>query len=369
MALGCGNIYFLSMKTQFENAGDLLINDLLVHLLSEQGEVYVDTSCAPADFMSLFTSLSKTTVYATRESRQFWKKFFGLLITRKSVVLVLKPGHISLRTRKQQVWFAIKQLMMLCSTFFGCGIIHVGHSFSGFGKQNLYFEDLIARRCILYAPRDSFTSLQLASRPKTLPDLSLLLHDFYPQTPSADRKVLAICVRGDHFPLECRNRMKDALLVFLQRNHFKYSRVTFVTQVQRDLAFHQEIHEAARALKIDSEVLPWNISWQDLLQSYQSSSLVLTNRLHACLPAMQCHTPVACLITDGYDQKITSLLESLQMTEPICKLGTDNSAAQNADRIEDNLRSRTVSDATYRELFRSCRRSLRTAFQANGQAS
>jgi polysaccharide pyruvyl transferase WcaK-like protein len=284
---------FVTVRTQFENAGDCIVIRELIRLLSERGDVKIDlgrhgtpqrfvdqvSSAAPAHrLLRAVKSISAPMLMARLRGRRcFW---------------FLVPGHKTLGSRPVSPLSAwMRDLPLLLASAFGVRICQLGASFDGLSATQLKAWTRRRRRLFVLSPRDSISANYLESRgircDPCIPDLAFNL--FVHASPHHDRRAgpdRAVCIsfRTDQYAGQENDAMSVARAVW--RATPCDTRWTAVAQVARDACPMQAILRRLKESQLEIEpVLDLHDDVDACLAHYRESSLVVSNRLHVLLMA------------------------------------------------------------------------------------
>ena len=122
---------FISLRTQFSNMGDLLINYLLLGELIEQGDVYVDASGVPDWYLELVIDGANENVKVLSRY-SFMAKMLAFLIfkpKKNDVYLMLKPGgYMAISSWKMLAIRLMQGVWLKVITFLGGTVVRAPSS-------------------------------------------------------------------------------------------------------------------------------------------------------------------------------------------------------------------------------------------------
>lgn len=305
------NVSFLSIRTQFENLGDALINRELIRLLAARGGLVVDTGIAPGWFVDMLDLPADATRVSGRP-RLFLEMVRALLRGDRPYYFFLPGGLFGEFGRLQLAKKALALLPLRVLRLLGVRLCHVGPSFERIGPN--YIAHLRRRRPLLHAfyVRDA-RSLRLLETSAVgcdglLPDLAFNLFDGPSAVPAAGSDVcfsFRTDQHADQFDacMTMVERVVDALP--------EGARCHVAVQVERDRPGMEAIRDRLQArLGTPVELFQETRDIARMQDFYRDMGVVVSNRLHVLLlGASVCGRLVACV--DEKNQKISGLLETL----------------------------------------------------------
>ncbi len=273
---------FFSLRTQFENLGDCIINELSLREFAKHARVSILESRAPEWLLQRMQTVSDISLSSSQSAWYF--ELVKSLFARRAGFL-FKPGHYY----QSDNWRALIRsaaLLLFCKTFTACGgkIFRAGVSLGQLGSSQEWIQARIARLHTVYGVRDEF-SLDYARRlgnksPVYTPDLAFLLPTSELSGSEASRHLVTISFRSQHDTDE--SHFLDRICAMLQT----VSRSNDLQlKVMQQVAYDAEISgELSRRLECDTEIFVQSEeSVQHIFSTYRSSMLVVGNRLHSLL--------------------------------------------------------------------------------------
>nr|WP_010133608.1 polysaccharide pyruvyl transferase family protein [Microbulbifer agarilyticus] len=313
--------YFISLRTQFPNLGDLLINRALLEELMANGDVYMDTTGVPKWYLEIMLSSlpcetlkKKTTLtYYLGLFSSLWVKFTN----RESLVfLVMKPGGYPATTSWRIGIRRVLQGLALHS-FRSLGIRIVRAPSSQKNSNGIFWlidkfrlssvdcslirdvnsEREMRRMGVSYLSSDDLAIIFFA-----LPQHSLFKRPFLEHQA---KEVVTISLRKPRRNGEQLAYSKLAALITRQGPE-----VNFVSQVFYDDRINSEV-----ACKNGADILVYDgtlDSIDAITKQYQNSEFVISNRLHVLLLAfLNGAIPIAVVGED--DSKIEGCFHKLDL--------------------------------------------------------
>ena len=300
------NSYFLCV-TQPTNAGDLLINRMLIEELSLYGKVYVDCYNCPEYFTSILVGCSDNIidvykVFGFSLKKGSFMKFFRFLRSHDIRLYTQSPGPLNKVTNLLSVFcfkiirgiLALLKISFIrigncCSTAMATGInVLESKSVEYYvrSKKGVIFLNQFRKEGIHYIPDLAFLYKRHVNYCQKC---KIALMSFREVTKNLDEFVTWV---------------KDCVCI-LQDNGYD---VLFYHQVKADNSFMQYLYDELENNKIQfkSEIL-----WYDEFSFYANKSIVVSNRLHCLLMGVVYNAvPLAYVDSEKKVQKIKDVFES-----------------------------------------------------------
>ncbi|MDF5680380.1 polysaccharide pyruvyl transferase family protein [Vibrio parahaemolyticus] len=265
-------IYYRA-QTQYENFGDLVINQNLIKMMREKGELVIDTNGVPESYL-LGLELNNREVF---KGKNFFLKIVKDSLSKKNTVLFFtKPGHVSYKNElsslvRQTLTAIVYSIMYIC----GVKICRFGGSIgneTGFAR---YIEIFKGRLYSKYIVRDSgsfklakdknYKNLDLAS------DLAFNCECYFDEDKKENyNNILASFRNGPDL-----SKLKS----LINKLNSSYE-VDGIIQVDRDLKFMRELFQNKN---FDKYLSTSDKFKSQILESYSNNSIAISNRLHVLL--------------------------------------------------------------------------------------
>lgn len=319
---------FINMHAQTENAGDALVLRELIRLVSWRIPADVYLKDAPEAFIQELDLDDNSSVTAHRGDatitliRDIVKARFGRW--RCYYFLTAGAPHGE-RTPKQFVTDIVRIIWLALLTALGVRVCQVGVSFENIGPRHARILRLRSR--ILYAsvPRDQITydyMGQLGIRATAImPDVTINLFATPPTPYGHERRGIAFSFRVDK---DSTTRVSIKQIVKeVCEDAQPDNDLIFVGQVARDIPFMRELADFALSIRPDQvRFLDCHQDIDAAFATYRTCSAVLSNRLHALLPALKEGASPVALTVPALDPKITGVFESIGLAERIIDVRT-----------------------------------------------
>lgn len=305
--------YFISARTQFDNLGDSLINEVLFSVARAKGTLHTDCQNVPENYKHV-TGITSTETYDS--SWQFYKKLIYLKLQGHDVTYLLKPGHIFTLADsvKQIIHDSITIFIFTVFKLIGIKIKRFGASLSPFSPISLIMEKIKAHLTTTLSYRENYSREFLEKNCfKNIifcPDL-LFYPDYQPLKPlQKDTIKIAFSFRAS--PLKKGNdiaymtMIKDFIKRLSQESNYE---LIAVSQVSRDTVFQQELIEIT-GKNIQHYMYDCTVAGREnIADAYKQADIIISNRLHGLLNSaiFGCH-PVAFVTEDNH--KVIGVLET-----------------------------------------------------------
>lgn len=300
------NSYFLCV-TQPTNAGDLLINRMLIEELSLYGKVYVDCYNCPESFTSILVGHSDNIidVYKTfgfSLKRGSFMRFFRLLRNHNIRLYTHSPGPLN-RVTNLPSWFCFKIIRGILSLS-KVSFIRIGNCCSAAMATGT---NVLESKSVEYYVRSRKGVIFLNKFRKEgidyIPDLAFLYkrHVNYCEK----SRIALMSFRQVTENLEGFVDWVKNCVCILQDNGYE---VLFYHQVKCDFSFMKYLYDE---LGNDNIQFRSEILWYDDFSFYADKSIVVSNRLHCLLMGIVYNAvPLAYVDGEKKIQKIKDVFES-----------------------------------------------------------
>jgi len=347
---------FFSIKTQFENLGDALINIELIRLARRDSITVIDLSRCEATFAQ--------SIRNGADEARFTKGFLGLLATmvslrarRNECYYFLSPGgYFGGLPPKEVPSRLLNTLVIALMRAIGVKVVLAGFSAERLSPASLFMFRL--RRPFIHRMlvRDSLSQRYLESNrvqiDGIMPDLAFNI--FGQGDPDGDSKLpekrgVAISLRTDQ-----HSDSKDRARRFVDRMATTVAAdtpVVFYSQVMRDDAFMREL-SLSKAWTAHSNVR-FVSEYRSVDQARAQLSgikLVVSNRLHVLLTAATVGARIAPVADGEVNSKLTGLFADLDV--PISSLdSTFDSGMTGSDIQRSGVELSEVLRNRFKEIY------------------
>lgn len=307
------SVFCFSLKTQFDNIGDILINRELIIESIRAGDTLVDASRCPREF---FDSLDISPRYVYHSSLLFLLNVLKEKIRGRTVYYFLNPGGLGGDLSARSIVASIIYSVILFGfKILGIRVTHVGFSMAPVSGKERFAAKLRSKACWKVLPRDKSSGRYLHSIGGNVdgffPDLAFLNNTMTKSEKNGDI-VVSFRFDGKH---SIGFRQAELLLESIFSD-CREERVIFYCQVDRDSEKLKELYNKFSHLK-NSVYLHNSSDFNVARDVYGKASYVVSNRLHCLLMgALSGAIPVA-TITRVNGCKIYSLFSDLNMTDNV----------------------------------------------------
>lgn len=323
-------VAFLSIKTQFDNLGDALINREMARASGERVRTYIDLSRCPDSFARMMGVDSIPGVTLLRE-RGYVRLLWRVLLERSrgnSCYFMLNPGGLGPKKNSKQRFSALMYNGLL-SIFakLGVNVCQVGVSFDKMQKTDLKLTRYRASLMHSFVVRDPVSYDYLKSENVkvvgVVPDLSFNLYTNR-KIRLDERSIVAFSFRFDSSGLGDVARVASHLkeIAYLIGDKYEF---LFISQVRRDseplLRLKQEMANELPRFKMDFVECVESID--EAIAIYSQVKFIFSNRLHALLLAAYSGAVPYALIDPNKNRKIVSLFESIGLEQQLLDVGSD----------------------------------------------
>lgn len=359
-------VFFVRIKTQFDNLGDALINRELLRLCSSVGTVVVRCDGAPDDFIKWLDLKSIPNIYVVRGGGEYGLLFVRDLICgairRRSMCLVLNPGGYIGEISKKSLFFRrFRAAYLRFLSALGVRSVLLGASYESLGRNNLASIRGIADSLTFHIVRDLGTRDYCLEKKirvsKVLPDLAFNLPDPGVERLRSSRRVCLLSFRDpkDVDVLEC---IVQQVAKAYANGAFSAVRLSF--QVRRDEKIMVDLQSRLKSLCIP---IDGGLGMQEegvgaAIDDYADAAYVFSNRLHVLLLAWRGGVVPMPFLKTGDNRKIEGIFADVGLADLCVREASGSDGLSSViQRVET-----VVSPKELRERFNSLGSSLRNGF-------
>lgn len=307
---------FFSIKTQFENLGDALINREMIINSSKHSKCIVDVSRCPDSFIDTLDVSGRDNIKLVRYSFVlFVLKMMMMSISGGQVYYFLSPGgyfgNLNLLSFVKNI---IQIFILLSVKFFGVRIVQIGVSYERLGFLNLL--NLKLRSLLYYKHflRDEVSMYYLNSKKIKCDMVADDLAFSYSTIPSADsvlRDSILFSFRCDQ---DSEQYEHFKAIVFSAHHEVdKTLKFVFYVQVQRDYEYAKRLLDefsSNYSNERNLEIVNCSTSLRLAANAFLHGKEVHSNRLHVVLLASLYGVKPKVYTFSGFNQKIKGLFGS-----------------------------------------------------------
>jgi hypothetical protein len=336
-------LILFSLATQFENLGDCVINEILIKKLSERSKVVVLTGGAPKWLLTRLAGIDSITLCS-----QWFAFAISPLQHRRSSgrrVLFFKPGHFAARSGPRAL-ARLAALYVLC-TFLRWrkwSLARIGVSVEECSWLESWIQARLGRLYSFYGVRDLQSCQQAAKwgirSAAYAPDLAFLL-----ESPSAyarhQRAHLALAFRERKWMTE---NLASRLARAISGMRAQGLQPIIVNQVSRDGPLAKAIQAELKCELVSFSQTPESVAC--VFTAYESSVMVISNRLHSLLFGWSRGAIPLALVCLQEDRKIIDLFKHLGLETLLWPADKQTGLAERISALcaqADTLRHRLCS--------------------------
>jgi polysaccharide pyruvyl transferase WcaK-like protein len=325
---------FFSIKTQFGNLGDALINRLLIREALKYGDVIIDGSRCPKSFIDTL-GISESFELVGNDNNKIINSYLQLFyfvvfnrINNEDVYFFLNPGGLGQSlSLKSKISTYINNVLLHFYKLIGVKVCQVGVSFDKMNRTELLLQKMRSNALHKLYVRDNGSHKYLSENNFKLsgvyPDLAFYLcDDEFLNYNNENNNSVCFSFRVDENNLDLHN-----LQLFLDEanSYFDDSYCfIFLSQVDRDNIFMKDIHKwfSENYLR-NSEMFICSDNIDINSDVYKKCKYIFSNRLHVLLlGASNGACPVA-VISKGYNKKIENLFLDIDLDASLLYFGED----------------------------------------------
>jgi polysaccharide pyruvyl transferase WcaK-like protein len=317
------NYSFFSIKTQFENVGDALINREMIELAAESSKVYVDLSRCPKSFTKTL-NLTGDNIEVIPSSFKLFYIMIKKSLTQKSCFYFLSPGgYVGEIKGKELISKHVNAtILLILSKIFKVKICHIGVSYERIEKK--FMRLLTSRSKLLYKHllRDEisqkYADLNGIKNDGVMPDLAFNIFSKTEVT-SIGSNVICFSFRTDQYS----NQFNDvkSFVTKLVNELPKDTNYQLFAQVERDIPNMELLVKLVNSMTNNNLVLVVSTADLSICYSfYDTCGLIVSNRLHVLLMGGSKTEHILPCISDNHNMKIKGIMESINLTNDIVNL-------------------------------------------------
>lgn len=309
--------FYYIVKTQFENLGDALINRELIKLMSNHGQLYINTRLVPSRFKKEIFNLSN---HENIKEVNFYIFFIQLILDslfqKKPIYFFLNPGGYDGEIdTKSYLKKHVSYLFFLALKFLNVNICQLGISYSNLGIKHGRHIRKLSSTMHTHSVRDTLSKLHANSQniavSAVLPDLALNIPSYTKDNTSSFDILFSF---REPKNLQTKNQIVDSIGKLLTT----YPNSDIGYQVKFDEYFCKEIAHSIsfKCLKI----LDMTASIDSNIELYSKYKFVVSNRLHVLLLALiSGSTPIAAIELNE-NSKIVGIFHDLGLSSNLLEV-------------------------------------------------
>ncbi|WP_167759473.1 polysaccharide pyruvyl transferase family protein [Mycobacterium sp. PS03-16] len=310
---------FLSVKTQFENAGDALINRELVRICSEFSRVILDTSrCPPSFIASMQLDKYSPHVRKTGSAPLFLRLALERFLRRPTYYFLIPGGYVGEKHGRQLLSLVANTAILAAMRLVGVRVCHVGVSFERLGSRHariLAFRSRLSYRLLARDANSLAYAESLGIRVDGLiPDLAFGAANY--RSDISGNEGVALSFRVDQ--ADSQRSDVEILIRHLDEVLPQSASFKFIAQVERDAPFLRELAKREYPSGRLSSFLATFSDVDKAFDAYAGCQYVLSNRLHALLFGMIAGCAPIPFVDETVNMKIIGIFDSLDIQPVRC---------------------------------------------------
>ncbi|MDT0595942.1 polysaccharide pyruvyl transferase family protein [Glaciecola petra] len=367
------NIICVETVTQFENAGDELINLALIDLMRVHGNIVLNDRQSPKWYLDRLMS----------EGDQYYSDFnghggfyFGILKRQfkqlfsaktEQYYIALPPGHFSQKGKKAAIDISKLFIKLIMLRLVGVRVMRAGFSIGPFDRANQLAQKIGSYAFHLYGLRDTVTleySKKIGINKATLfPDMAWALDISKYEKASQNENKIVICFRSNAYGTEHSETylqpLMQSLSAMLSAPEFAKSKLVFCYQVEFDKAASTYLYNNLKD-KYNCTNIEYRLGISEAFTLYSGAKTVISNRLHVLLLAAQASSLPLALVNKKDNVKITSIFNDNQLGD--CILDLDLNDKELKDSLEHVLKVKSNILSTFKQKRESNFKAMKALF-------
>lgn len=343
--------FYCSIRTQYSNLGDEVINQVLVHRLSRLGTVHVYARGVPEAFAEKVLDGAPGRVVRHNRLASLCGALVKRMFSARRSVIVLGPGDKHGASLAQA--FGLRALSILARARFG----QVGASYRTFGRRDRIVFARWGRREPFATVRDArsvaFCKQRAGVEFDYAPDLAFGLGCATSSDSEARTVVFTFRTHGP----ELHRPLMEAITALAGNFRKADLRLVCTWQVSVDAPYMRSIAEAIGAEVV--EPADDRLSMEEAGRVYSDARYIISNRLHALLIAASCGTIPVALLSEK-DAKVAGVFRAagldgfiadpLSVANVVASHNSDRPAAR--ARVSETFRTVGVQLSAYFDLLK-----------------
>jgi polysaccharide pyruvyl transferase WcaK-like protein len=314
------NYSFFSIKTQFENVGDALINREMIELAAKNSQVYVDLSRCPESFKNTLNLTSNNINLVSGSFALFHKMIMKSFNNNQAFYFLSPGGYLGEIEGKEFISKYINAgILFFLTKVFKVKICHIGVSYERIGSK---FIKLLSRRSKLlhkHLLRDeiskSYADKNKIQNNGTMPDLAFNIFINEPNKVVNSKKI-CFSFRTDQYKDQF-NDVKN-FIINLSKKLPTDTKFKFFAQVERDVSNMQALTDIVNSFPDLNASFESSVrSLQECYSFYDDCDLIISNRLHVLLMGGSRAGRILPCVYGDHNMKIRGIMDSLGLTENV----------------------------------------------------
>jgi len=352
------------MNTAYGNHGDLLINKSLLDLLSERGNICLNTNNIPMAFLNGLqlneSKVSKTTSLFRDLPKEWMQNLFRSKADKINLSIVTIPGHFFGSELDKALKVFISGLVLHLFKLLGIKILKFGGCVGPFSKSVAMAEKFRAKAFDYYSVRDTISIKYFEKygfTPEYFPDLAFLTSFQNLNSIPQPTKYFVLSFRHSTNAMMHNANYLDKLYQKLDSIVHDTAKLTDATvvisyQVLNDRATCIKLKDRYESKGLEVTFIDKLLELQEAYDLYASAEIVLSNRLHVLLLALQGDTLPAAIINKSEHHKITGIYSDENLQDLILDIHNSERVEEFTKNLFENKQThlnniQTIKNSTY----------------------
>lgn len=342
------DIVFYSLRTQYENLGDLIINKTLLDELRNYGKLIVDDQGVPEWFCQNLEITSE------ERAGKYGLKFNALVLLSgmktlfqpsTKIYLVTPPGHIYNSTAITWKHALKTSAFAFMLDVFGVRVCRFGASVGPFSSLGQIVEKVQSQFMHFYSVRDTISANYARSigiqKVEIFPDLAWLMEQkSNREAITSGNNYVVFSFRESSHSLDdsdnyrnCLYRTLDAVVELVCNKWEKNLVISY--QVDRDRKICEDIKTRYQNC-CNASFIEDKVDSLSLYTLYGRASMVFSNRLHVLMFAMASGSCPIAVIDTAKHNKVTGIFSDAGLNQLILDIEKDSADVEVLNRIIDD---------------------------------
>lgn len=328
---------FFSIKTQFENVGDALINREMIRFAVLNGDAVVDISRCPPSFAALLdpnTSGRGSLTWLKSSAALFRQMFVKRLKNERCFYYISPGGYVGDRSGAEYAAGMVNTAALKLMKAIGIRIVHIGVSYERLGPSHIKLLRGRAKVIDSHFARDAESAAYAESLglriDGVMPDLAFGAAGSLPSS-TLERTEVAFSFRVDQsagMKATFKELVHEIDAALPPQVPFR-----FVCQVARDEPFLRDLSRTVTKRPVTFVETSGDID--ACMREYDACTHIVSNRLHALLIGLIRGCRPVPLVDPAHNQKIIGIFASLDPSIAAIDINDHTLIAQTLRALQD----------------------------------
>ncbi|MCC4833075.1 polysaccharide pyruvyl transferase family protein [Shewanella sp. 10N.7] len=322
---------FFRPITQYENLGDLVINQELLKALPVNSSVVIEAKGVPTWFVEALIKDIKIEQVLT-EKKPFYKRVIKSIFSRKQTYFLDVPGHVFYEIADRSGWFRFIKMRLF--SLLGIRYVRLGVSLGPYGDSALALEVQKSRAYFYTGVREKYSHQYLKSvginKFEYFPDFGLCLD--YSSGDKTEKCGVGFSFRSGVVSSNANNA-ENTLAICDALNTIKQSyQLTPIVQVNLDDDYMSLL---ANEIELDTASITFFDHDADkIFSAYENVKFVISNRLHVLIFALSRGAMVIPYIDRSRHTKVTGVFEDIGLGDVIYDIANPTDINEHLQLVE-----------------------------------